>query len=48
VRSPSPQERRFVGSEQSGEALVECDEAIAFGAVGLVPDDTIGKIAGAR
>ena len=48
LRSPSPQERRFLRIEQSGEAPVECDEAIAFGAVGLVPNDTIGKIAGAR
>ena len=37
----------FVGTEEWREALVECDEAIAFGAVGLVADDAVGKVAAA-
>src|SRR5271166_914736 len=47
-RGPSYQKRDLVRNEQSSDALVECDEAIAFGTVGLVPNDTIGKVAPAR
>jgi hypothetical protein len=42
------QEHHFVATEKSCEALIECDEAIAFRTVRFVPDDTVGKVAAAR
>ena len=47
-RGPSPQKRNLVGSEEPREALVERHDAIAFGTVGLVADDAVGKVAPAR
>src|SRR5271166_1917193 len=47
-RGPSSQKRNLVGTKKSREALVKRDDAIAFGALGLVPDDVIGKVAAAR
>jgi hypothetical protein len=47
-RGPRSQKRDLVGTEESREALVECDDAIASGTVGLVPNDAVGKVAAAR
>jgi len=45
---PRPQESNLVVPGVSREALIERDETIAFGPVGLVLDDAVGKIATAR
>jgi hypothetical protein len=45
---PSSQKRDLAGTEESREVLVESDEAIALGTIGLVPDDTVGKVTAAR
>ena len=42
---PSSQKCDLVRTEHSSEALIECGDAIAFGTVRLVPNDTIGKVA---